>query len=256
MALTFLFGWFLMKQLDRFLYENQKRIRLDTIETAAFWCYNTIKRGGETVQNNENNLSKEHILVCLSSSPSNERIVRMAGKMAQAFCGSLTALYVQTPGYSGMNAEDIARLQANIRLAQRLGAEIITTHGEDVPTQIAEYARLSDVTKIVIGRSGVQRQHFWSEPTLTEQLITLAPEMDIHIIPDAEVYKSYPRKSLFAYTATGQIQQISEYGNQLQQNSNNFRKRIKRLPEMLIRLVRDFLHEIVHRLTLKVRIIQ
>lgn len=37
-------------------------------------------------------------------SPSNERIVRMAGKMAQAFCGSLTALYVQTPGYSGMNA--------------------------------------------------------------------------------------------------------------------------------------------------------
>ncbi len=198
MALTFLFGWFLMKQLDRFLYENQKRIRLDTIETAAFWCYNTIKRGGETVQNNENNLSKEHILVCLSSSPSNERIVRMAGKMAQAFCGSLTALYVQTPGYSGMNAEDIARLQANIRLAQQLGAEIITTHGEDVPTQIAEYARLSDVTKIVIGRSGVQRRHFWSEPTLTEQLITLAPEMDIHIIPDAEVYKSYPRKPLFA----------------------------------------------------------
>ena len=161
MALTFLFGWFLMEQLDRFLYENQKRIRLDTMEFATFWCYNTIKRGGETVQNNENNLSKEHILVCLSSSPSNERIVRMAGKMAQAFCGSLTALYVQTPGYSGMNAEDIARLQANIRLAQQLGAEIITTHGEDVPTQIAEYARLSDVTKIVIGRSGVQRRHFW-----------------------------------------------------------------------------------------------
>ena len=107
MALTFLFGWFLMEQLDRFLYENQKRIRLDTMEFATFWCYNTIKRGGETVQNNENNLSKEHILVCLSSSPSNERIVRMAGKMAQAFCGSLTALYVQTPGYSGMNAEDI-----------------------------------------------------------------------------------------------------------------------------------------------------
>ena len=48
MALTFLFGWFLMEQLDRFLYENQKRIRLDTMEFATFWCYNTIKRGGET----------------------------------------------------------------------------------------------------------------------------------------------------------------------------------------------------------------
>ena len=150
------------------------------------------------MQNKGSELPKEHILVCLSSSPSNERIVRMAGKMAQAFSGSLTALYVQTPGDADMNAEDTARLQANMRLAQQFGAEIITTHGEDVATQIAEYARLSDVTKIVIGRSGVQRRHFWSEPTLTERLITLTPEVDIHIIPDAEVYKSHRKKRLSA----------------------------------------------------------
>ena len=150
------------------------------------------------MQNKGSELPKEHILVCLSSSPSNERIVRMAGKMAQAFSGSLTALYVQTPGDADMNAEDTARLQANMRLAQQFGAEIITTHGEDAAAQIAEYARLSDVTKIVIGRSGVQRRHFWSEPTLTERLITLTPEVDIHIIPDAEVYKSHRKKRLSA----------------------------------------------------------
>ena len=156
------------------------------------------KRGGEMVKNTENELSKDHILVCLSSSPSNERIVRMAGKMAQAFCGSLTALYVQTPGDTVMNTADMSRLQANMRLAQQLGAEIVTTHGEDVPTQIAEYALLSDVTKIVIGRSGVQRPHFWSEPTLTERLIALAPDVDIYIIPDVEAYKSYRRKRLIS----------------------------------------------------------
>ena len=148
------------------------------------------------MQNKGSELPKEHILVCLSSSPSNERIVRMAGKMAQAFSGSLTALYVQTPGDADMNAEDTVRLQANMRLAQQLGAEIVTTHGEDVATQIAEYVRLSDVTKIVIGRSSVQRRHFWSEPTLTERLITLAPEVDIHIIPDVEAYKNYRGKRL------------------------------------------------------------
>ena len=148
------------------------------------------------MQNKGNEMPKEHILVCLSSSPSNERIIRMAGKMAQAFCGSLTALYVQTPGDADMNAEDSVRLQANMRLGQQLGAEIVTTHGEDVATQIAEYVRLSDVTKIVIGRSGVQRRHFWSEPTLTERLITLAPDVDIHIIPDVDAYKSYRGKRL------------------------------------------------------------
>ena len=145
------------------------------------------------MQNKGNEIPKEHILVCLSSSPSNERIVRMAGKMAQAFCGNFTALYVQTPGDADMNAEDTVRLQANMHLAQQLGAEIVTTHGEDAAAQIAEYVRLSDVTKIVIGRSGVQRRHFWSESTLTEQLITLAPEVDIYIIPDVEAYKNCRR---------------------------------------------------------------
>ena len=71
----------------------------------------------------------EHILVCLSSSPSNERIVRTAAQMARAFGGNLTALYVQTPDAAGMSAEDQSRLQANTRLAERLGAEIVTTHG-------------------------------------------------------------------------------------------------------------------------------
>lgn len=55
---------------------------------------------------------KEHILVCLSSSPSNEKIIRTAAQMAQAFQAGFTALYVQTaektektPEESGKAAE-------------------------------------------------------------------------------------------------------------------------------------------------------
>lgn len=54
---------------------------------------------------------KEHILVCLSSSPSNEKIIRTAAQMAQAFQAGFTALYVQTAekqkntGGSGKAAE-------------------------------------------------------------------------------------------------------------------------------------------------------
>ena len=147
------------------------------------------------MQNTGSELSQEHILVCLSSSPSNERIVRMAGRMVKAFGCCFTALYVQTPDRSALSKEDLARLTDYMRLAQQLGARIVTTHGEDVATQIAEYARLSGVTKIVIGRSGVQRRHFWSHPTLTERLIELAPGLDIHIIPDADIYKNYRQKS-------------------------------------------------------------
>lgn len=148
------------------------------------------------------NPSNEHILVCLSPSPSNERIVRMAGQMAQAFGGTLTALYVQTPGNQALSSEDEARLQTHVRLATELGAEIVTTHGDDVPTQIAEYARVSGITKIVLGRSGAERRHFWNQPSLTERLTELAPAVEIHIIPDAEVVRHTRRQPMLSIALT------------------------------------------------------
>ena len=44
----------------------------------------------------------------------------------------------------------------------------------------------------------MQRPHFWSEPTLTERLIALAPDVDIYVIPDVEAYKSYRRERLIS----------------------------------------------------------
>ena len=134
---------------------------------------------------------KEHILACLSSAPSNAKIIRTAATMARAFHCSFTALFVQTPSYEAMPAADRERLRANVQLAQSLGAAVETVFGDDVSYQIAEYARLSGVTKIVIGRSAVARKHPWSKPTLTEKLIAMAPNMDIHIIPDAYVDGAY-----------------------------------------------------------------
>ena len=103
---------------------------------------------------------KEHILVCLSFSPSNEKIIRTAAQMARAFGANFTALYVQTAEPAEKTPEDQARLQKHIRLAEQSGAEIVTTHSEDIALQIAEYARISEVTRIVIGKSMMDQGFF------------------------------------------------------------------------------------------------
>ena len=131
----------------------------------------------------EKEMEGEHILVCLSSAPSNAKIIRSASKMAAAFGGRFTALFVETPDFSAQTEEDKRRLEENRRLAKRLGASLETVYGDDVPYQIAEFARLSGVTKIVLGRSAARRKLFWGRPALTEQLIAYAPETDIYIIP-------------------------------------------------------------------------
>ena len=133
----------------------------------------------------------EHIMVCLSASPSNEKIIKTAAKMASAFGGSFTALYVKSVNADKMDEFDKKRLQRNIQLAEQLGAEVTITHGEDVSFQIAEYARISGVTQIVIGRSNIRRRHFWSKPTLPEKLTEIVPNLDIHIIPDGTIVTTY-----------------------------------------------------------------
>jgi len=139
---------------------------------------------------------EEHILVGLSSAPSNARIIRTAATMAAAFDCKFTALFVRTPGYDAMSDENKERLRTNTELANSLGATVETVFGDDVSYQIAEYARLSGVTKIVVGRSAATRKHLWSKPTLTEKLTAIAPNLDIHIIPDASVDGSYkPKKA-------------------------------------------------------------
>ena len=140
---------------------------------------------------------KEHILVCLSPAPSNARIIQTAAKMARAFRASFSALYVRKPGADNLPQEDKERLQNNIRLAESSGATVTTVYGDDIAFQIAEYARLSDVTKIVIGRSAVGKRRFGFKTAFSEQLIALAPNIDIHIIPDGNVALSGRKKTLF-----------------------------------------------------------
>lgn len=140
---------------------------------------------------------KEHILVCLSSAPSNPKIIQTAAAMAKAFNATFSALYVKTPASEYMEAEDKNRLLANIHFAEKCGATIVTSCGDDVPFQIAEYARLSGATKIVIGRSVVGKRRFFGRPALTEKLISLAPNVDIHIIPDSDAVMAKGKKKLF-----------------------------------------------------------
>lgn len=174
-----------------FTVENLTALR----EIALRRCADRVNLLTETVRmkSHSDYHTDEHILVCLSSSPSNAKIIRTAARMANAFKGAFTALFVETPDFQTMAEDDVRRLRSNMRLAEQLGAKIETVYGEYVSYQIAEFARLSGVSKIVIGRSATTRKGIFSKPTLTEKLIAIAPNLDLHIIPDTDSSSSVYR---------------------------------------------------------------
>lgn len=126
----------------------------------------------------------EHILICLSSSPSNKKVIRTAARMAKSFHSEFTALFVETPRTRELKNDYRIQLGKNLKLAEQFGAKIATVYGDDVPFQIAEYAKEAGITKIVIGRSVHRRGILAVRRNLVAGLIRLAPNLDIYIIPD------------------------------------------------------------------------
>ena len=133
----------------------------------------------------------EHILICLSAAPSNPKVIRTAARLCEAFHGRFTALYVMDSQTEQMDSGDDRRLKENMRLAEQLGARIVTVYGDDVPAQIAEYAKVSGVTKIVLGRTNTRAVLFGRRKSFVERLNELTPDIDVYIIPGTGTEKKY-----------------------------------------------------------------
>lgn len=145
---------------------------------------NKIAEKGETVQ--ETAYPGEHILTGISASPSNGRVIRTAARMADAFHGAFTALYVQTSHEKNMPDAEKKILKENMELAEKLGARVITMYGDDVVQQIAEYARMAGVSKIVLGRTKWIGGIPFSRVSFADRLTALGSNPDIYIIPSME----------------------------------------------------------------------
>lgn len=137
--------------------------------------------------------TNEHILVCLSPAPSNQKVIRTAARMANAFFGEFTAVFVETPGFAKTSTKVKDSLRTNTKLASQLGANIVNLYGEDIPGLISEYARFAAVSKIVLGRTNTKR--YFKRNSFADQLISLTPTIDIYIIPDL-VKDSYQPKAI------------------------------------------------------------
>ncbi|MEG0361442.1 MAG: DUF4118 domain-containing protein [Longicatena sp.] len=143
--------------------------------------------------------TKEHIMLCLSPSPSNAKVIRTASRLAKAFHGEFTALYVETPNSEKLSEEENHRLESNIALARSLGATIMSIFGENIAEAISEFAKISSISKIVIGRS-FHKPTFFAKTTLIDTLTNLAPNLDIYIIPDKNIKEGHNEQGNYHLT--------------------------------------------------------
>jgi len=152
--------------------------------------------------------TRERLLVCVGPSPTSAKLIRSASRLAGLLQAEWIALTVETPATASVSAPVRERIANHQRLAQRLGAEVVTLAGERMAEEVVHYARSRNVTKIVVGKPVLP---WWRERlmnTVVDQIVRLSGDIDVYVIRgEGEPAGTPPRRAAEAGSA------FSHYGH-------------------------------------------
>jgi two-component system sensor histidine kinase KdpD len=134
----------------------------------------------------------DRLLVCVSPSPLSPRVIRTAKRMATSLRADWIAAYVEPVDPEVLDAKARQRLTQNLRLAEQLGAEIVTLAGHNPAEELLSYARVRNVTRIVVGKSGKTTWRRFFRRNLVDDLLRNSREIDVHIIHGVEEQEVKP----------------------------------------------------------------
>lgn len=139
--------------------------------------------------------TSDKIMACIGPSPSSQRIIRTAARMAEVYHSKWVALYVENTKSSKLTKEDKERLNFHFNLAEQLGGEVVTIYGDNIVDQIIQYAEFRNITKIIIGKNHKKTSkvfHFYAKD-IVDKLMDSNAYIDVYAIPNSTYQKK--RKS-------------------------------------------------------------
>ena len=125
----------------------------------------------------------DRLLVCVGPGELSERLIRGTRRMAGALGAPWMALYVESRHHLKFKEEDRARIETNLRLAEKLGGETaVIEGGGSLQEDILTFAQERNITKIVVGKPSRPR---WMELVMgstVDELIRHSGDIDIFAI--------------------------------------------------------------------------
>lgn len=123
------------------------------------------------------------LLVGFSGSPTSERLLRITHRMASDMGAQWYAVYVQSARQQ-VEISDKARsqLDKNIRLAEELGAKVVSLSGNVIADTIINFAKENNITLIVAGLSHRSRIEEVFKGSVLNELTKKSGQIDVLIV--------------------------------------------------------------------------
>ena len=131
----------------------------------------------------------ERILVCVSDDPRSPGLVRHAKRLADRLRAPWTALLLETSRMVRLSEPDRDRIAATLRLAQSLGGDPVTLPATraSLAEDIVAYARDTNITQIVIGKSDRSRWFELLNGSVVHDLVRHAGTIAVQVVAGEEL---------------------------------------------------------------------
>ncbi|WP_434683980.1 universal stress protein [Pseudanabaena minima] len=128
----------------------------------------------------------ERVLVCVSTYPNSLQLLRRGARIAGYMHAQLYVLFVDDPDRFLTKAESL-HIETCERLCKEFGGTFIRVRDSNALKAIVETAQSYRITQIVMGESQKSRWQILFKGSLTQRILRILKNVDIHIISTSKV---------------------------------------------------------------------
>ena len=121
----------------------------------------------------------EKILVCVGHDPFSMQVIRHTKRLAARARVRWIAAYVETARHHRLTEKARADVERNLRLAERMGAQIVSLKGNHAAEELLSYARGHGITRIVVGNRPQSHWRQMLRGSLANDLLQRASGVEI-----------------------------------------------------------------------------
>ena len=127
----------------------------------------------------------EKVMVCLSSRPGTERLIRSGARIAGRLATNWYAVYVETPDKDNRHGDPEAfqRMEEYERLARDLGAKVVVLKDKNVSDALIAFTKRENISHVVFGQSARSRFDILLRGSVINRFLAEVRDTTVQVVP-------------------------------------------------------------------------
>jgi two-component system sensor histidine kinase KdpD len=126
----------------------------------------------------------EKVMVCLSTRPGAERLLRVGSRIAGRLASNWYAVYVTRPDDKGHgDPEAFHRLEEYERMARDLGAQVVSLTDRNVSDALIRFAQEEGISHVVFGQSLRSRWDIFLRGSVINRFLSEVRDVTVQVVP-------------------------------------------------------------------------